>query len=292
MASPAPHKVRKAVIPVAGHGTRMLPATKAIAKELLTVVDRPLIHYVVDEAREAGIEHIVFVTGRGKGAIEDYFDHHVEIEDSLKAKNKTAIYDDTMSSMLPAGGASFTRQQAPLGLGHAIWCARDIIGPEPFAILLPDVIIKGEPGCLKQMVDHYQPGDNVIAVEEVPRAEVDKYGIIAPKGTVDGPVIEMSGMVEKPAVADAPSNLSITGRYILQPEIFDILANTGKGAGGEIQLTDAMAALMDRQPFNALAYAGESHDCGSKLGFVKANIAYALGQPGLGDDLKEWLANQ
>ncbi|MEM6649012.1 MAG: UTP--glucose-1-phosphate uridylyltransferase, partial [Pseudomonadota bacterium] len=202
--------VRKAVIPVAGHGTRVLPATKAIPKELLTVVDRPLIHYVVDEAREAGIEHIVFVTGRGKGAIEDYFDHAVELETALQDKNKTAIYEDTMSSLLPAGAASFTRQQAPLGLGHAIWCARDIIGRDPFAILLPDVIIRGENGCLKQMADQYKDGANIIAVEPVPETEVDKYGIIAPKGDTDGPLIEMSGMVEKPSVKEAPSNLSIT----------------------------------------------------------------------------------
>ena len=284
--------VRKAVIPVAGHGTRVLPATKAIPKELLPVVDRPLIHYVVDEAREAGIEHIVFVTGRGKGAIEDYFDHAVELETALQEKNKTAIYDDTMSSLLPAGAASFTRQQQPKGLGHAIWCARDIIGNEPFAILLPDVIIQGEPGCTKQMLDGYQPGSNVIAVEEVPEAEVNKYGIIAPKGDASDRTIEMSGMVEKPAVEDAPSNLSITGRYILQPEIFPILANTGKGAGGEIQLTDAMAELMESQPFFSYRYKGASHDCGSKLGFVKANLAYALARDDLADGLKEWMSGR
>ena len=281
--------IRKAVIPVAGHGTRVLPATKSIPKELLTVVDRPLIHYVVDEAREAGIEHIVFVTGRGKGAIEDYFDHAVELEDALQAKNKTEIYEETMTSLLPAGAASFTRQQAPKGLGHAIWCARDIIGNDPFAILLPDVIIQGQPGCLKQMVESYEPGSNIIAVEEVPQSEVSSYGIIAPKGEVSGRTIEMSGMVEKPAVEDAPSNLSITGRYILQADIFPILANTGKGAGGEIQLTDAMAELMEKQPFYAYRYEGESHDCGSKLGFVKANVAYALAREGLAGDLREWM---
>ncbi|MEM9233163.1 MAG: UTP--glucose-1-phosphate uridylyltransferase GalU [Pseudomonadota bacterium] len=284
--------IRKAVIPVAGHGTRVLPATKAIPKELLTVVDRPLIHYVVDEAREAGIEHIVFVTGRGKGAIEDYFDHAVELEDALQSKKKTEIYEETMTSLLPAGAASFTRQQAPKGLGHAIWCARDIIGDDPFAILLPDVIIKGQPGCLRQMVDDYQPGTNVIAVEEVPRNEVNKYGIIAPRGDVSGTTIEMSGMVEKPAVEDAPSNLSITGRYILQADIFPILANTGKGAGGEIQLTDAMAELMEQQAFYAHRYRGESHDCGSKLGFVKANLAYALARDDMAGDLRNWLKDR
>lgn len=281
--------IRKAVIPVAGHGTRVLPATKSIPKELLTVVDRPLIHYVVDEAREAGIEHIVFVTGRGKVAIEDYFDHAVELETALQAKNKTSIYEETMTSLLPAGAASFTRQQAPKGLGHAIWCARDIIGTDPFAILLPDVIIQGAPGCTKQMVDAYTPGSNIIAVEEVPKDEVNKYGIIAPKGDASSRTIEMSGMVEKPAVEEAPSNLSITGRYILQPEIFPILANTGKGAGGEIQLTDAMAELMSKQSFFAYRYEGESHDCGSKLGFVKANLAYALAKEDMGRELREWM---
>ena len=284
--------IRKAVIPVAGHGTRVLPATKAIPKEMLTVVDRPLIHYVVDEARQAGIEHIVFVTGRGKGAIEDYFDHAVELETSLKAKNKEAIYQETMTSLLPAGGASFTRQQAPLGLGHAVWCARDIVGDEPFAVILPDVIVRGERGCLAQMVDQYEAGSNVIAVEEVPRDEVNKYGIIAPKGTGDGPRIEMAGMVEKPTIEEAPSNLSIMGRYILQPEIFDILENTGKGAGGEIQLTDAMAELMSRQPFYAATFDGESHDCGSKLGFVKANIAFALDRDDFGNELRSWIGTR
>jgi UTP--glucose-1-phosphate uridylyltransferase len=292
MASSDPNRVRKAVIPVAGHGTRVLPATKAIPKELLPVVDRPLIQYVVDEAREAGIEHIVFVTGRGKGAIEDYFDHAVELEQALEAKNKKEILDETMHSVLPAGAASFTRQQAPLGLGHAIWCARDIVGREPFAILLPDVIIKGEPGCLAQMTERYEAGTNVIAVEPVPENEVNKYGIIAPKGAADGDLIEMSGMVEKPDVGSAPSNLSITGRYILQPEIFDILANTGKGAGGEIQLTDAMAELMDRQRFFALTYRGESHDCGSKLGFVKANVAFGVDNPAFGAELRDWLRSR
>ncbi|WOI53834.1 UTP--glucose-1-phosphate uridylyltransferase GalU [Parvularcula sp. LCG005] len=285
----SPSKIRKAVIPVAGFGTRVLPATKSIPKELLTVVDRPLIQYVVDEAREAGIEHIVFVTGRGKGAIEDYFDHQVELESALQAKNKTAIYNETMQSVLPAGGCSFTRQQQPLGLGHAIWCARDIVGDEPFAVLLPDVIVKGEKGCLKQMVDKYEAGANIIAVEEVPHEDVNKYGIIAPKGDATGSKIEMSGMVEKPDVDKAPSNLSIMGRYILQPEVFGILANTGKGAGGEIQLTDAMAELMNDQPFFAVTYEGESHDCGSKLGFVKANIAFAMGRDEFASDLKDWI---
>ncbi|ADM08438.1 UTP--glucose-1-phosphate uridylyltransferase [Parvularcula bermudensis HTCC2503] len=270
----------------------MLPATKAVAKELLTVVDRPLIHYIADEAKEAGIEHLVFVTGRGKGAIEDYFDHAVELEQALEAKKKTAILEDTMSSLLAPGASSFTRQQAPKGLGHAIWCARDIVGDEPFAILLPDVIVQGPRGCLAQMVDQYEDGRNLVAVEAVPEDLVHKYGIVAPKGEIDGALFEMEGMVEKPEASAAPSNMSIMGRYILQPEVFSILEKTGKGAGGEIQLTDAMATLMDQQPFFAFQYEGESHDCGSKLGFLKANIAYALENDELGADLKSWVSDR
>lgn len=281
--------IRKAVIPVAGFGTRVLPATKTIPKEMLTVVDRPLIHYVVDEARAAGIEHLIFVTGRAKGAIEDYFDHQTELEENLRTRNKTAILDDLMTSLLPAGGASFTRQQSARGLGHAIWCAREIVGAEPFAILLPDVIIRGPEGALAQMVRQYEPGMNLLAVEAVPDADVDKYGIIAPAGPIGEGLIAMSGMVEKPKPAAAPSNLSILGRYILQPEIFDILGRTGTGAGGEIQLTDGMAELMRVQPFFALRTNGETHDCGSKLGFVKANIAFALDRADLGDDLRAYL---
>ena len=278
--------IRKVVIPVAGHGTRVLPATKTFPKELLPVVDRPLIHYVVEEAFEAGIEHVVFVTGRNKAAIEDYFDHAFELETSLKEKGKVDILEDVQSSIFTPGSTSFTRQQVPAGLGHAIWCARDIIGDEPFAISLPDVIIRGKPGCLKQMVDQYtKTGGNIIAVEEVPPHEVNKYGIIAPKSQ-NGALMEMSGMVEKPAIEDAPSNFSITGRYILQPEIFDLLAKTGKGAGGEIQLTDAMAELLGLQQFFALNFAGESHDCGSKLGWLKANLAFGADRPEFCADLK------
>ncbi len=284
-----PTPVRKAVLPVAGFGTRVLPATKAIPKELLPVFDRPAIQYVVDEAREAGIEHIVFVTGRGKQAIEDYFDHAYELETSLKAKGKDQILADVEASRLPAGGASFTRQQTPSGLGHAVWCARDIVGHEPFAVLLPDVIVKGEPGCLKQMLAAYDDvGGNIIAVEQVPEDQTHKYGIIAPESR-DGALIKMKGMVEKPAQGTAPSNLSITGRYVLQPEIFELLAEQGAGAGGEIQLTDSMATLMGQQSFYAYEYQGQSYDCGDKIGYLRAVAAHAVAHADLGDKARETL---
>lgn len=280
--------IKKIVIPVAGFGTRVLPATKSIPKEMLPVVDRPLIDYVVAEALEAGIEHIVFVTGRGKSEIEDYFDHAVELETALKAKNKDAILESVVAPILKPGAISFTRQQEPAGLGHAIWCARDIVGDAPFAISLPDVIIRGAPGCLKQMIDQYgETGGNMIAVEEVPEEDVDKYGIIAPKNR-DGDLMEMTGMVEKPPVGEAPSNLSITGRYILQPQIFDLLAETQRGAGNEIQLTDAMAELMKSQAFHAYRFSGESHDCGSKLGWLTANLAFASDRDEFRDPLRAW----
>ena len=268
--------VRKVVIPVAGLGTRVLPATKSIPKELLPLVDRPLIDYVVNEALEAGIEHVVLVTGRGKGAIEDYFDHAVELEASLEAKGKNAVLERVRGPIPKAGALSYTRQQAPLGLGHAIWCARDIVGDEPFAVSLPDVVIDAPSGALAQMAKEYKKtGGNIIAVEEIPREETNKYGVVAPKGERSGRLFEMSGMVEKPDPSDAPSNLAITGRYILQPEIFDLLETTPRGAGGEIQLTDAMDALMKRQSFYAYEFDGASHDCGSKLGWLQANVALA-----------------
>ena len=278
--------IRKAVLPVAGFGTRVLPATKVIPKELLPVVDRPALQYVVDEALEAGIDHIVFVTGRGKGAIEDYFDHAYELEAALVKKNKTAILEEVNATRLAPGKASFVRQQQPLGLGHAILCAKDIVGDEPFAVLLPDVIIKGAPGCTKQMVDAYaETGGNIIAVDAVPQDEVSKYGVIAPKSR-NGRMIEMSGMVEKPPVADAPSNLKITGRYILQPEIWALLESQGAGAGGEIQLTDAMARLMENQSFYAYEYEGQDYDCGSKLGYFEAVLAHALAHPDISEGAK------
>tara|TARA_R110000744_G_scaffold119571_2_gene222995 strand:+ start:2772 stop:3662 length:891 start_codon:yes stop_codon:yes gene_type:complete len=271
-----PMRVRKAVLPVAGMGTRVLPATKTIPKEMLPVVDRPAIQYVVDEALEAGIEHIVFVTGRNKGAIEDYFDISYELEASLKAKGKSVILEQVQQTVLPAGAASFVRQQSPLGLGHAIWCARDIIGNEPFAVLLPDVIVKGAPSCLAQMVKAYdEVGGNIVAVDPVPMERVSSYGVIAPKSR-NGRLIEMSGMVEKPPMESAPSNLKITGRYILQPEIFGLLADQAAGAGGEIQLTDAMVRQMETQDYYAYEFEGREYDCGSKLGYFEAVLAHAI----------------
>ncbi|WP_341197577.1 UTP--glucose-1-phosphate uridylyltransferase GalU [Hyphomonas chukchiensis] len=280
-------RVRKAVLPVAGFGTRVLPATKTIPKEMLPVVDRPAIQYVVDEALEAGIEHIVFVTGRNKGAIEDYFDISYELEESLKKKNKTAILEQVQETLLPAGTASFVRQQSPLGLGHAIWCARDIVGNEPFAVLLPDVIVKGQPSCLAQMVKAYdEVGGNIVAVDPVPMERVSSYGVIAPESR-DGRLIKMSGMVEKPPMESAPSNLAITGRYILQPEVFGLLADQGKGAGGEIQLTDSMARLMEMQDFFAYEFEGLPYDCGSKLGYFEAVLAFALDNPETAEGARE-----
>lgn len=274
-------KIRKAVLPVAGLGTRVLPATKSIPKEMLPVFDRPAIQYVVDEALEAGIEHIVFVTGRNKAAIEDYFDSSYELEATLEAKNKTDILEEVRATCPKAGSMSFVRQQAPLGLGHAIWCARDIIGEDPFAILLPDVLIQGKPGCLAQMVEVYeQTNSNVIAVDPVPADEVNKYGVIDPIER-QGAMIRMRGMVEKPPVADAPSNLAITGRYILKGEIFRFLEDQAAGAGGEIQLTDAMARLMAQQDFYAVEFEGTPYDCGSKLGYLKATLGMALSHPTL-----------
>lgn len=277
-------KLRKAVLPVAGFGTRVLPATKTIPKEMLPVVDRPALQYVVDEAREAGIEHFVFVTGRNKGAIEDYFDRAYELEDSLKTKGKIEIFEALDRDTPKAGTMSFVRQQSALGLGHAIWCARDVIGDDPFAILLPDVLVKAKKSCLAQMVEAYNSvGGNVIAVDAVPEERVSSYGVIAPKSR-DGRLIEMSGMVEKPPAAEAPSNLKITGRYILQPEIMDILKDQEAGAGGEIQLTDAMATLMKQQTFHAYEYEGQDYDCGSKIGYFEAVLAYARDHGEIGED--------
>ena len=275
-------RLRKAVLPVAGLGTRVLPGTKTTPKELLNVVDRPILSYIVEEAREAGIEHIVFVTGRSKGAIEDYFDHQIELEAQLLAKGKTDILDNMNAELATAGEMSFTRQMQPLGLGHAVWCARDIIGHEPFAVLLPDVIVDAAPGALKQLTAAYDElGGNIIGVEAVPAEDTHKYGIVDPLER-DGRRIAMRGMVEKPAQGTAPSNLSIAGRYILQPEIFDILQTQPRGAGGEIQLTDAMATLMKTQGFTAVEYEGVTHDCGDKIGLLRANVALALKRPDLG----------
>ncbi len=282
-------KIRKAVLPVAGLGTRVLPATKAIPKEMMPVVDRPALQYVVDEARDAGIEHFVFVTGRNKGAIEDYFDRAYELESTLRDKKKLEILDKLTAELPMAGSTSFVRQQSPMGLGHAIWCARDVVGDEPFAILLPDVLVKcPRRSCLAQMVDAYDKvGGNIIAVDEVPMERVSSYGVIAPKTAGDtGQLVEMKGMVEKPPQADAPSNLKITGRYILQPRIMELLKDQAAGAGGEIQLTDAMARLMSEQSFHAFKYNGQDYDCGSKYGYFEAVMAYAVDHPEIADQAR------
>ena len=280
--------IRKAIFPVAGLGTRFLPATKAMPKEMLTVVDRPLIQHVVDEAREAGIEHFIFVTGRNKGVIEDHFDRQFELEVTLKERNKTADLDLLAGDQPMAGSASFTRQQSPLGLGHAVWCARELVGREPFALLLPDVLVQHKPGCLKQMIDAYNGAEdnaNVIAVEEVPMDRISAYGVVG-VGQAKGNMFSITGMVEKPPREKAPSNLIITGRYILQPEIFDLLETQSGGAGGEIQITDSMITLAKTQPFYGLKFEGRSFDCGSKIGFLAANVAYALERPDLGPALR------
>jgi UTP--glucose-1-phosphate uridylyltransferase len=281
-------KIRKAVFPVAGLGTRVLPATKAMPKEMLTIVDRPLIQYVFDEAREAGIEHFVFVTGRNKSAIEDHFDRQFELDETLKARGKKTEMDLLAQFQAEAGAVSFTRQQAPLGLGHAVWCARDIVGHEPFAVVLPDELVLNTPGCLKQMMqaaENLGPKSNIVAVEAVPDDMTHNYGICG-VGKRNGNTFEIEGMVEKPPKGTAPSNLSITGRYILQPEIFEILGSQERGAGGEIQLTDAMIGLSKSQAFHGLEFAGERHDCGSRAGFLRANIAYGMARPDLREGLR------
>lgn len=280
-------KIRKAVFPVAGLGTRFLPATKAIPKEMLTVVDKPVIQYVVDEALEAGIEHLIFVTGRNKGVIEDYFDVQYELYNTLAERRK----DDELARLQriqPAPGTtSFTRQQVPMGLGHAVWCARDLVGNEPFALLLPDMIMQAKRGCLKEMVELYEEtGSNIIAVQECDAAETHKYGIVG-KGNSVSSGFQLTGMVEKPKSGTAPSNLYINGRYILQPEIFNYLETQEKGAGNEIQLTDAMLKLMKDQPFYGTHFKGRTFDCGSKEGFVEANLAFALWRPDLHDRIVE-----
>lgn len=275
--------IRKAVFPVAGLGTRFLPATKAMPKEMLTVVDRPLIQIVVDEAREAGIEHLIFVTGRNKSVIEDHFDKQYELESTLRKRGKSIELDMLEQDLPSAGQASFTRQQEPLGLGHAIWCARNLVGNEPFAVLLPDMIMKAEPGCLKQMVDvyHERGGGNVLAVEETAWENVHRYGIVSPTDWQDNH-FTINGMVEKPKRDVAPSNLIISGRYILQPEIFAEIEKQEPGTGGEIQITDAMIRLMETQPFHGLKYKGTTYDCGDKIGFLSANVAFALEHEVLG----------
>ncbi len=279
-------KIKKAVFPVAGLGTRFLPATKAIPKEMLTIVDRPVIQLVVDEASEAGIEHFVFVTGRNKGAIEDHFDKQFELEETLLRRGKTDQLELLQAVQPPAGQTSFTRQQEPLGLGHAVWCARELVGDEPFALLLPDMLIHARPGCLKQMMSVYEAeGGNVIAVEEVPHDQVHHYGVVA-IGEPAGTAFSIDGMIEKPNPDEAPSNLIISGRYILQPEIFYHIARQDAGSGGEIQITDAMVQLMQDQPFHGLQFDGTTYDCGDKLGFLTANVAYGLERDDLGVEFR------
>jgi UTP--glucose-1-phosphate uridylyltransferase len=282
-----PNRVRKAVFPVAGLGTRLLPATKSIPKEMITIVDRPLIQYAVDEAREAGIEELIFVTGRGKSALVDYFDQAYELEATLKGKGKSL--DVLEPSNARFGEVITVRQQQPLGLGHAVWCARHIVGDEPFAVLLPDELMWGKPSCLAQMVEAYgQVGGNIVAALEVPESETHKYGVIDP-GATDGRLTEIRGLVEKPAPGTAPSNLMLPGRYILQPEVMRALDAQEKGAGGEIQLTDAIARLIGQQPLHAFRFEGERYDCGSAAGFVIANLAMALERGDVGPAVREFL---
>jgi UTP--glucose-1-phosphate uridylyltransferase len=280
-------KVRKAVFPVAGLGTRLLPATKSIPKEMITVVDRPLIQYAVDEAREAGIEQLILVTGRGKGALVDYFDTAYELEATMRCKGKSL--DPLASSRAGFGEVITVRQQQPLGLGHAVWCARHIVGDEPFAVLLPDELMLGRPNCLAQMVEAYERvGGNVVAALEVPADETHKYGVIEP-GASEGRLTEIRGMVEKPAPGTAPSNIMLPGRYILQPEVMRELDRQEAGAGGEIQLTDAMAKLIGRQPFHAYLFDGERHDCGGAAGFVIANLAVALQRADVAPEVRAFI---
>jgi UTP--glucose-1-phosphate uridylyltransferase len=279
-------KVRKAILPVAGFGTRVLPATKSLPKEMLPVFDRPALQWVVDEALEAGIEHFVFVTGRNKHAIEDYFDRSYELEQSLQLAGKTSALELLHKILPPAGSMSFVRQQSPLGLGHAVWCARDIIGDEPFAVLLPDVLVQASPSCLAQMLTAYDRlGGNIVAVDAIPMERVSSYGVIG-HGARDGNTMPITEMVEKPKREHAPSNLKITGRYILQPEIFAILETQERGAGGEIQLTDAMRGLIQTQAFHGVAFTGKDYDCGSRVGYAEAYAAYALADAEHGDDVK------
>jgi UTP--glucose-1-phosphate uridylyltransferase len=281
--------LRKAVFPVAGLGTRFLPATKAMPKEMLTVVDKPLIQYAVEEALEAGIEQIIFVTGRNKGSLEDHFDISYELEDTMRARGKSL---DAISHIrMKPGSPVYVRQQEPLGLGHAVWCAREIVGDEPFAVLLPDELMVGKPGFMKQMVEAYNKvGGNVIGALEVADSETDKYGIISP-GAIDGRLTEVTALVEKPKRGSAPSNLMIPGRYILQPEVMRILETQEKGAGGEIQLTDAMAQLIGNQPFHGFTFDGQRYDCGDKAGYIQANLAIALARDDIGPVVREFATN-
>jgi UTP--glucose-1-phosphate uridylyltransferase len=278
--------IKKAVLPVAGLGTRVLPATKTIPKNLLNVVDRPILSYVVAEARAAGIEHFIFIVGRGQTAIEDYFDHHLELEEALAAKGKHEILADVAGDLARPGEMSFVRQMRPLGIGHAVWCARHLIGDEAFAVIYPDMVMDAEPGAMTQAVKAYDKvGGNVVVVEPAPAGDAHKYGIVS-LDPGEGRLRKMNGMVEKPAPGTEPSNLFISGRIILEPQIFEALSAHETGSGGEIQLTDAMAKLMRTQPFHALEYEGTTYDCGDKIGLLKANVAFALKHPDLGAEAR------
>ncbi|HVI11629.1 MAG TPA: UTP--glucose-1-phosphate uridylyltransferase GalU [Pseudolabrys sp.] len=281
-------RIRKAIFPVAGLGTRFLPATKAMPKEMLPVVDRPLIQHVVDEARQAGIEHFIFVTGRNKSVIEDHFDRQFELELTLMERGKKTELASLSEDLPAAGTVSFTRQQSPLGLGHAVWCARELVGHEPFALLLPDVLVQHGRGCLAQMIDAANglaSNANILAVEKVPKERIHMYGVVG-IGERKGKAFAITKMVEKPKASEAPSELTITGRYILQPQIFELLEKQAAGAGGEIQLTDAMLALSGSQPFYGLEFEGRSFDCGSKIGFLAANAAYGLERADIAPELR------
>jgi UTP--glucose-1-phosphate uridylyltransferase len=282
-------KLRKAVLPVAGLGTRFLPATKAMAKEMLPVVDKPLIQYAVDEARAAGIEQFCLVTGRGKTALVEFFDVAFELEATLRQRNKQAEIDMLHAAQLPPGSLVTVRQQEPLGLGHAIWCARAFIGDDPFAILLPDDLILSKTPCTKQLADaYYETGGNVVAVVEVPREQTKNYGILS-IGADDGRLVEVKGLVEKPKPEDAPSNLSIIGRYVLLPDVIEHLSRMERGAGNEVQLTDGMARMIGNTPFHGLRYEGRRFDCGDKIGFLEAQIAFALERPEMAPAVRAFL---
>lgn len=279
-------RVRKAVLPVAGLGTRVLPAAKTTPKNMLNVFDRPILSHIVEEGRAAGIEHFIFVIGRGQSSVEDYFDHAYEIEDILKSKGKNEILEMVVADLPKPGEMSFVRQMAPLGLGHAVFCARDLIGDEPFAVILPDMLMMADTPALKQAIDaHERTGGNIVVVEQAPPGETYKYGIVALDGQ-DGRLNRMTGMVEKPPLGTEPSNLFISGRYILTPDIFALLADQQTGAGGEIQLTDAMAKMIGDQPFHGVTFDGRRYDCGDKAGYVQANLAVALGRADIGDAVR------
>ena len=286
-----PVPVRKAIFPVGGLGTRFLPATKSMPKEMLTVVDKPLIQYAVDEAREAGIEELIFITGRGKTAIEDHFDHAYELQDMLAARGKDEALRLVKETIPAPGQLAFTRQQEPLGLGHAVWCGRNFVGSEPVAVLLADDLILSPKGCLKQMVEAYNKvGGNMVALMEVSREQTSAYGVVRP-GDITDRLVEVRGLVEKPKPEEAPSNLAVIGRYILQPKVFEDLGRMEKGAGGEIQLTDALARQLGLQPFNGYLFEGRRFDCGNKVGFLEANLAFALNRPDMRDDIVSFLKN-